>query len=203
MGIFGQFCSRALRAATATALAGQGQGLPEGRQLRHHRRDGAGVLLLQGARHRPAHLEHRLHQHPDRLAPGHEAFSLQIGARSDTNSPALNILKILVDHASLVNGHVFIADCRDYFSKSLFVVGEFGGNDYNAPLFSAVPFSQVKTYVPLVAKAIANGVEVVFLNYKSNSLTSLELMMILTLHHPPFCIYIAEVVKKWCGQRFS
>ncbi|GJN38540.1 hypothetical protein PR202_gb27594 [Eleusine coracana subsp. coracana] len=50
-------------------------------------------------------------------------------------------------------------ECRDYFSKSLFVVGEFGGNDYNAPLFSGVPFSDVKTYVPLVAKAIANGVE--------------------------------------------
>ncbi|NP_001150078.1 GDSL esterase/lipase At5g45910 [Zea mays] len=50
-------------------------------------------------------------------------------------------------------------DCKDYFSKSLFVVGEFGGNDYNAPLFSGVPFSDVKTYVPLVAKAIANGVE--------------------------------------------
>ncbi|KAF8760475.1 hypothetical protein HU200_010097 [Digitaria exilis] len=50
-------------------------------------------------------------------------------------------------------------ECKDYFSKSLFVVGEFGGNDYNAPLFSGVPFSDVKTYVPLVAKAIANGVE--------------------------------------------
>jgi hypothetical protein len=42
------------------------------------------------------------------------------------------------------------------------VVGEFGGNDYNAPLFSGVPFSDVKTYVPLVAKAIANGVEVYY-----------------------------------------
>ncbi|KQK18109.1 GDSL esterase/lipase At5g45910 [Brachypodium distachyon] len=50
-------------------------------------------------------------------------------------------------------------ECQDYFSKSLFVVGEFGGNDYNAPLFSGVAFSEVKTYVPLVAKAIANGVE--------------------------------------------
>lgn len=53
-----------------------------------------------------------------------------------------------------------VAECKDYFGKSLFVVGEFGGNDYNAPLFSGVAFSEVKTYVPLVAKAIANGVEV-------------------------------------------
>jgi hypothetical protein len=28
----------------------------------------------------------------------------------------------------------------------------------NAPLFSGVAFSDVKTYMPLVAKAIANGV---------------------------------------------
>jgi hypothetical protein len=55
---------------------------------------------------------------------------------------------------------VLTAECRDFFSKSLFVVGEFGGNDYNAPLFSGVAFSDVKTYVPLVTKAIANGVEV-------------------------------------------
>ncbi|BAD73162.1 putative esterase [Oryza sativa Japonica Group] len=26
-------------------------------------------------------------------------------------------------------------DCKSYLSKSLFIVGEFGGNDYNAPLF--------------------------------------------------------------------
>jgi hypothetical protein len=47
------------------------------------------------------------------------------------------------------------AECKDYFSKSLFVVGE--GTDYKAPLFSGVAFSDVKTYVPLVAKAISNG----------------------------------------------
>uniref|UniRef100_A0A0D9WQW9 Esterase n=1 Tax=Leersia perrieri TaxID=77586 RepID=A0A0D9WQW9_9ORYZ len=51
------------------------------------------------------------------------------------------------------------SECKDYFGRSLFVVGEFGGNDYNAPLFSGVAFSEVKTYVPLVAKAIVNGVE--------------------------------------------
>lgn len=79
----------------------------------------------------------------------------------------MNIIEILVDHASLVIGYVLIADCKDYFSKSLFVVGEFGGNDYNAPLFSGVRFSEIKTYVPLVTKAIANGVEVAFLNYES------------------------------------
>ena len=79
----------------------------------------------------------------------------------------MNIIEILVDHASLLIGYVLIADCKDYFSKSLFVVGEFGGNDYNAPLFSGVKFSEIKTYVPLVTKAIANGVEVAFLNHES------------------------------------
>ena len=83
MGIFRHFCSRALRAAAAAGVAGAGEGLQEGRQLRHHRRHGAGVLLLQGARHRPAHLEHWFHQYSDRVAPGHEAVTLQIGERSE------------------------------------------------------------------------------------------------------------------------
>ncbi|XP_072999130.1 GDSL esterase/lipase At5g45910-like [Typha latifolia] len=49
--------------------------------------------------------------------------------------------------------------CKDYFGKSLFVVGEFGGNDYNAPLFSGRKMSEVKTYVPHVIASISRGIE--------------------------------------------
>ena len=35
------------------------------------------------------------------------------------------------------------ADCKNYLSKSLFVVGEFGGNDYNAALFSRRSMAEV------------------------------------------------------------
>ncbi|XP_072998542.1 GDSL esterase/lipase At5g45910-like [Typha latifolia] len=50
-------------------------------------------------------------------------------------------------------------DCKNYLSKSLFVVGEFGGNDYNPSLFSGKSPSEVSTYVPKVINAISKGVE--------------------------------------------
>ncbi|KAL5202185.1 hypothetical protein ABZP36_013137 [Zizania latifolia] len=50
-------------------------------------------------------------------------------------------------------------DCRNYLSKSLFVVGEFGGNDYNAPLFDGRSMSEVKGYVPQVVSKIVRGLE--------------------------------------------
>lgn len=52
------------------------------------------------------------------------------------------------------------AECEEYFRKSLFVFGEFGGNDYNAPLFSGKTMAEVKTYVPLVVDSITRGIEV-------------------------------------------
>lgn len=50
--------------------------------------------------------------------------------------------------------------CKDYFGKSLFVVGEFGGNDYNAAIFSGRRMTEVMSYVPQVVDAILKGVEV-------------------------------------------
>lgn len=52
------------------------------------------------------------------------------------------------------------AACEEYLRKSLFVFGEFGGNDYNAPLFSGKTMAEVKTYVPFVVDAITRGIEV-------------------------------------------
>ncbi|KAG8084809.1 hypothetical protein GUJ93_ZPchr0010g9967 [Zizania palustris] len=50
-------------------------------------------------------------------------------------------------------------DCKNYLSKSLFVVGEFGGNDYNAPLFAGRSMSEVRGYVPRVVSKIVRGLE--------------------------------------------
>ncbi|OAY67917.1 GDSL esterase/lipase [Ananas comosus] len=50
-------------------------------------------------------------------------------------------------------------DCKDYFGKSLFMVGEFGGNDYNAAIFSGRRMTEVMSYVPQVVDAILKGVE--------------------------------------------
>jgi hypothetical protein len=51
------------------------------------------------------------------------------------------------------------SECRDLFRRSLFVVGEFGGNDYNSPLFAFRPLSEVHAFVPHVVDSIAAGVE--------------------------------------------
>ncbi|KAG8067482.1 hypothetical protein GUJ93_ZPchr0005g15851 [Zizania palustris] len=50
-------------------------------------------------------------------------------------------------------------DCKNYLSNSLFVVGEFGGNDYNAPLFAGRSMSEVRGYVPQVVSKIVRGLE--------------------------------------------
>ncbi|CAO2209447.1 unnamed protein product [Urochloa humidicola] len=49
--------------------------------------------------------------------------------------------------------------CVEHLSKSLFVMGEFGGNDYVFLLAANKTLEQTKTYVPAVVKAIAGGVE--------------------------------------------
>jgi hypothetical protein len=50
-------------------------------------------------------------------------------------------------------------DCKRHLSKSLFVVGEFGGNDYNAALFSGRTMADVRGYVPQVVSHIVRGLE--------------------------------------------
>ncbi|XP_039809433.1 GDSL esterase/lipase At1g28600-like [Panicum virgatum] len=50
-------------------------------------------------------------------------------------------------------------ECKDYLNKSLFVMGEFGGNDYVFLLAANKTLVQIRTYVPAVVKAIADGVE--------------------------------------------
>jgi hypothetical protein len=48
----------------------------------------------------------------------------------------------------------------DFFRKSLFVVGEFGGNDYSFTMKSGRTVDQVKGMVPTVVDAICAAVEV-------------------------------------------
>ncbi|KAA8519684.1 hypothetical protein F0562_013871 [Nyssa sinensis] len=45
-------------------------------------------------------------------------------------------------------------DCDNYFKKSLFLVGEIGGNDYNYGFFVGGSIKQLKLVVPLVVEAI-------------------------------------------------
>ncbi|GJN38113.1 hypothetical protein PR202_gb27125 [Eleusine coracana subsp. coracana] len=49
--------------------------------------------------------------------------------------------------------------CEDYLSKSLFVLGEFGGNDYVFLMAANKTLQETRAFVPAVVKAIADGVE--------------------------------------------
>jgi hypothetical protein len=55
---------------------------------------------------------------------------------------------------------LFLAECKDFFAKSLFVVGEFGGNDYNAPLFAGQGLEMAYKFMRDVIQGISDGVEV-------------------------------------------
>ncbi|XP_047057525.1 GDSL esterase/lipase At5g45910-like [Lolium rigidum] len=50
-------------------------------------------------------------------------------------------------------------ECRDLFRRSLFIVGEFGGNDYAASLGAFLPLEQVHTFVPHIVNSIGKGIE--------------------------------------------
>jgi len=51
------------------------------------------------------------------------------------------------------------AECRAFFSKSLFVFGEFGGNDYSFAWKAEWSLEKVKTMVPAVVASLVRGVE--------------------------------------------
>ncbi|XP_047961245.1 GDSL esterase/lipase At5g45910-like [Salvia hispanica] len=48
-------------------------------------------------------------------------------------------------------------DCDKYFKRSLFLVGEIGGNDYNYPFFVGGNITQLKAMVPLVVGAVSSA----------------------------------------------
>ncbi|XBI28010.1 hypothetical protein VPH35_052338 [Triticum aestivum] len=50
------------------------------------------------------------------------------------------------------------ADCMGMMNQSLFLVGEIGGNDYNIPLLSRVPFEKIRTFTPSVVAKISSTV---------------------------------------------
>lgn len=51
-------------------------------------------------------------------------------------------------------------DCTDYLGKSLFFVGEIGGNDYNYAFLHGLSIAQIRAFVPRVVEAIAAATSV-------------------------------------------
>ncbi|KAI3783767.1 hypothetical protein L1987_42853 [Smallanthus sonchifolius] len=50
------------------------------------------------------------------------------------------------------------SDCRNFIGRSLILVGEIGGNDYNHPLRAGKSIDEIKPYVPLVIDTIISTV---------------------------------------------
>ncbi|CAM0946689.1 unnamed protein product [Alopecurus aequalis] len=51
-----------------------------------------------------------------------------------------------------------LTDCADMIDKSLFLVGEIGGNDYNTPFFNGVPFETIRNFTPSVVAKISSTI---------------------------------------------
>lgn len=67
-----------------------------------------------------------------------------------------------------------VAECRNFLSKSLFVVGEFGGNDYSTLIFAGKSLTEAYSLMPKVIRAIRQGVEVCNLVWRNWSSCSTE-----------------------------
>jgi len=52
------------------------------------------------------------------------------------------------------------AGCASYLANSLFVFGEFGGNDYNAMIFGGYSTEQARKYTPKIVNTISRGIDV-------------------------------------------
>jgi hypothetical protein len=52
------------------------------------------------------------------------------------------------------------AGCKSYLANSLFVFGEFGGNDYNAMIFGGYTTEQARKYTPKIVNTISRGIDV-------------------------------------------
>jgi len=81
--------------------------------------------------------------------------SLGLSDKIWNNGPISFQLQWFQQIASSVCGQ----DCKSYLANSLFVFGEFGGNDYNAMLFGNYNTDQASTYTPQIVSTIAAGVE--------------------------------------------
>ncbi|XP_051225207.2 sinapine esterase [Lolium perenne] len=49
--------------------------------------------------------------------------------------------------------------CTNMMNKSLFLVGEIGGNDYNLPFFTEVSFEKIRTFTPSVVAKISSTIK--------------------------------------------
>jgi hypothetical protein len=73
----------------------------------------------------------------------------------------------------------------DMMNQSLFLVGEIGGNDYNIPLLSRVPFEKIRTFTPSVVNKI------------SSTITVSHLLLLQLLSPLFFMLTIQQIVQEY------
>uniref|UniRef100_A0A0E0JFK5 Esterase n=1 Tax=Oryza punctata TaxID=4537 RepID=A0A0E0JFK5_ORYPU len=89
------------------------------------------------------------------------AFFLQ---NNITSAPPLNIsLSVQLEWFQKLKPSLCqtAQECREYFKRSLFFMGEFGGNDYVFILAAGKTLEELVPYVPKVVQAITAGIETV------------------------------------------
>jgi len=60
----------------------------------------------------------------------------------------------------------FMLDCNNYFKKSLFIVGEIGGNDIMKHMVKYKTVTELREIVPFMVEAITNTTNVCFIPIK-------------------------------------
>ncbi|XP_027089641.1 GDSL esterase/lipase At5g03980-like [Coffea arabica] len=73
-----------------------------------------------------------------------------------SNTPLSGQMQWFKDHLKSVCRSP--SDCATRLQRSLIMIGEIGGNDYNHAFFNKKSIQEVRTYVPHVVSAIINGV---------------------------------------------
>lgn len=111
-----------------------------------------------------------------------EAQELPLHYQTRSKSPNPNqLLSIILTIYSFIFSLNFfvISDCDNYLKKSLFFVGEIGGNDYNYHAFVGENVVQLKASVPLVVEAITKAISVS--NYLQTDYMKLQEFLLIIL----------------------
>ncbi|CAO2165751.1 unnamed protein product, partial [Urochloa humidicola] len=85
----------------------------------------------------------------DLLCPGNTAERCNFTVRNGIN---------LYKQFTASKPEISFCGCSNMMNQSLFLVGEIGGNDYNIPLLSRVPFKKIRTFVPSVVAKISSTI---------------------------------------------
>ncbi|KAI3795456.1 hypothetical protein L1987_38111 [Smallanthus sonchifolius] len=87
------------------------------------------------------------------------SFIEAISSGSSVINASLEVqLQWFKESLPFICGNITSSDCRNFIGRSLILMGEIGGNDYNIPLLKGKTIDEVQSYVPLVIDTIVSAV---------------------------------------------